>query len=70
VIPQHRAALEARHRAPEQLKSLCAQIAAMSEEPVIFPPGRARLATTPLLSGSLMKAKTIGMTKRSADWLA
>jgi len=33
VIPQHRAALEARHRAPEQLKSLCARIAALSEEP-------------------------------------
>ena len=35
MIPQHRNALEARHRAPEQLKSLCAQIAAMSKRPVI-----------------------------------
>lgn len=67
MIPQHRTALEARHRALEQLKSLCAQIAAMSEGPVIFPPGRARLAATPVLSGSLMKAKTVRMTKRSTD---
>jgi hypothetical protein len=32
----------------------------MSDMPVMFPPGRARLATMPVLSGSLLAAQTIG----------
>ena len=32
--------------------------------PVIFPPGRARLATSPLATGSLLTTTTIGMVCR------
>jgi hypothetical protein len=32
------------------------------ERPVMFPPGRAKLATIPLATGSNANAKTIGIT--------
>jgi hypothetical protein len=33
----------------------------MSDNPVMFPPGRDKLATTPVVTGSLLAANTIGM---------
>jgi hypothetical protein len=33
----------------------------MRDRPVIFPPGRARLATNPLLGGSAAAVMTIGI---------
>ena len=41
---------------------LPARSGAWNDRPVILPPGRARLTTKPLPSGSSAKAKTIGMT--------
>ena len=45
----------------QQLKSLGTEIGLL-ERQVTLPPGRARLATRPVVTGSLPAANTIGMT--------
>ncbi len=47
--------------AAQQLESLSGKVGGHVREPVRFPPGRARPATTPCLSGSPRNAMTIGM---------
>jgi hypothetical protein len=60
-----------RAKFPEQLQSLARQIGAVAETPVRFPPGRARLATSPVANGSATDM-TIGMVAVAflAAWAA
>src|SRR5262249_18258976 len=60
--PQNGHPIEFRHDLPEQLQKFSPNSPATFVSPVTFPPGRAKLATSPVCTGSVVRpAITIGI---------
>ena len=70
-IPENRNPSDTRHRFPEQIETLSGDLRRDIREPGHVAPGRARLVTRPVPTGSPATANTIGMvlTVRRAESL-